>query len=276
MIGLVEKSQFFPRTNFNDVKHSLTEMTRLTFLNTDNVDWRIIATHLLKKMGKCRFLIGKHLAIPHLRSSLVEKPYLSLFTIPNGIIADPTIGCKSKFCWLMIFPDAWDDTFLRFVGKLEYLFRFDSFRDELYWAKDGKIMSTCIIKQYLKHEEYFENHNLLKSNQSPSDLSVRVVIQHSIGIHARPALTMVASYDKWVKERNPHNNKSFFLKYKDDDFRYPADSIMGVMSFGAACGLEFEIHGKNCTMMDFEFYLAGFGAWELSEGVWATDFFLGW
>ena len=58
----------------------------------------------------------------------------------------------------------------------------------------------------------------------------------------------------------------------DPDYYCNPGSMIGVMNLALGCGSKIEIHGKNCTMIDLEFFLTGFGAIEISEGVWASEF----
>ncbi|MDD5598529.1 MAG: PTS sugar transporter subunit IIA [Victivallaceae bacterium] len=272
----INKTAYFAKQNVDEKENPLVTIVDKTIRAIDassTVDFRKqISAMLIEHIGKTSYLFGSYVAFPHLRTSLVAEPYLGFFTIPNSILADPVNNIKSNFCWLMIFPFEWDNEFLKFIAELEYIFRDGVFRSEIFSIGLNDDLRKYVIQEYSKYIHTSNGHTV-NVTSCPDYISLRLIIQTPLGLHARPSCWVVHSYQKWAEEMNKDGIKTMVFKSLEGNSVEPND-LFPFMSFvfSSFNTYEFDIIGYNCTEDDFELFISSFGGWKVYDGIWVTDF----
>lgn len=79
--------------------------------------------------------IGEGIAIPHCKSSVVERPALAAMVIPEGVDYDALDGEKVNLLFLIAAPNSEDNVHLDVLARLSEMLMDDSFKNALLAAK---------------------------------------------------------------------------------------------------------------------------------------------
>ncbi len=120
--------------------------------------------------------IGEGVAIPHAKTSAVDKPALAAMVVPDGVDYDALDGQPTSLFFLIAAPNTEDNVHLDVLGKLSVLLMDDNFRADLLHAKTPEEFISVIDKaENAKDEEEAAEQQALQQTANQPQSYYRVL-----------------------------------------------------------------------------------------------------
>ncbi len=127
-------------------EEAIIQLVDLMVENENISDKEAYKQAVLKREEEGTTGIGEGIAIPHGKTSAVEKPGLAAMIIPDGVDFKSLDGSPAKLLFLIAAPNTKDNVHLDVLSRLSTLLMDAEFRQALYDAKTPKEFLECIDK----------------------------------------------------------------------------------------------------------------------------------
>lgn len=122
---------------------------------------------ILERESMSTTAIGEGIAIPHAKSTFVEKPGIVAITVPNGIDYDSMDGKPSNLFFMIAAPESGANVHLQALSRLSVILVDETFREKLLNAVNTKEFLKIIDEK--ENEKFGEEKKIEKKLEDPKN-----------------------------------------------------------------------------------------------------------
>ncbi len=122
----------------NDKQDALHQITELMNKQGNVADLEKYRQAVLAREKESSTGVGEGIAIPHAKTSAVNKPGLAAMVVPNGVDFDSLDGAPVKLIFLIAAPEKAENTHVDMLSRLSEMLMDETFRANLLAAKTAE------------------------------------------------------------------------------------------------------------------------------------------